>query len=320
MYYTSEQLSSYDVFQHHNAYLTYLYLYRHKKDAFHTLCPHEKDFFFSKIEASLGNAELLDLYKEQEAYEYIFYSIIVTYKDYVLDFWSTEKNHLPQYPHRDTNKDVPFFIYYYRIWINQIDLRKGKYLLEISNCISKRIKEIQNQRLTQEEYDNIEKKCYLMFFCVYYKAKMYFEELGNNHVHFTCKEFHFIATTLTFCHILSRHYFPRFNDETKVSFNHNHLFDDSKYLLSNIQKLVLSYFEHTDKIQLNGSVGRLLFRKENENYIMWVKKRKKMCQLSNSEGYEISTFFRCDCNNTKYLAFYEDTKEIKLADGWLACI
>lgn len=319
MFYTSKQLSSSDVCLQNNAYLEYLYLYRHKKSTFHSLCPHEKDYFFSRIEASIGDSKILNLYSEEEAYEYIFYSIIVAYKQGVLCFEDKSVCQIHNNIHRKLNEDISFFNFFYRFWVNRVDTGKGKYMQEISSCIAKKIDEIQSKRYSEEEYVIREKQCYIMFFFVYYKAKLYFEELGNKCIVFTANEFTFVATALTYCHILSRHYFPLFNGSSDATFNEDVLFDDCKDMLENIKELIISHMKLVQNIKFNKNTARLLFKKKGQNYIMWLK-RKRMSILSNNEGIEVCTFFRFDDRNNKYLDFLKNTKDVKLVDDWYGCV
>lgn len=317
MYYTSKQLFSSDVCLHMQAFLLYFDLHQNNKKAFHKLCTHEKDFFFSFLETIKGEGLSIDIYSNQEAYEYLFSCIIVAYKEQIVDFGNVEISKLIPVKHRDLIKDVTFYLYYYRMWINIIDQNQGKYINVISRCINKRLDEIKGKGLTSSEYEIREKICYSIFFYIYYKMRESFEEIGKDYIVFHTKNFSFVATTLTFCHILYRHYFPSLNYDSDATLNYDDLFGDSIYMLEEIKCIVMSYFEHADDIVLKNKVGHLLFEKNNEKYIMWLK-YKKMSALFNNEGFEIMTFYRC--SSGKNLSLFNGTKGIPLINGWLGCM
>lgn len=317
MHYTSKQLCSSDVCLHMQAFLFYFDMYQNNKKAFHKLCCYEKDFFFSFLETFKGEGVSIDIYNDQEAYEYLFSNIIIAYKEQIVDFGNAELSELLPVKHRDLSKDVPFFLYYYRIWLNIIDHNQGKFVHIISKCIKKRLEEIKGKGLASSEYAIREKICYSMFFYIYYKLREYFEQVGKDYIVFNSKNDFFRATALTFCHILSRHYIPSLNFDSGATLNYDDLFEDSKDLLEDIKCLVLSYFEHVDNIVLNNKVGHLLFEKNNEKYIMWLVK-KKISTLPYNEGFEIKTFYRCSCE--KNLALFNGTKVIPLINGWYGCM
>ena len=87
MIYCNNELKA-DGFDHIIAMQRYLYKYINHKKEFHRLKAHEKDYAFGWMNATYDDKgkKAFNLYEDVEAYEYVFFNIILTYGEDIASF------------------------------------------------------------------------------------------------------------------------------------------------------------------------------------------------------------------------------------------
>lgn len=315
MLYSSIQLTQQEYSA--EAFKRYLYKYLDRQKEFKRLKPHEKDFFWRCLCVTYNDFGKLafNLYKIPEAKEYLFYRIILTYGEDIDCFNGRLYGVHGKINANQIRKDKRFFNEYLQVWKNQIETHKGPYLSIIYLLINDKLKELKNSCKSEEEYRKREKYCYGVFFYIYYKARLYFEEKKEKALIFDIQGFKFVANIYTYCHILSRHYVPSLNRGLTNSMNSNIPCIDIDNLLESLQNLVQLYFQHDHS--LSESTEYLLFNINGEKYILWIK-YKRLSELSKDYGFEIRSFYKCESEQD--IEKFSGTKEIQLMEGCAACI
>lgn len=316
MLYTSEQINTFNIYQHQEAVGRYLHKFVHPNE-FRRLKLHEKDYLFRWMKAIKDDDGVLvyNLYKIPEASEFVFFDIILTYGEDVKTFSRAFYGPFGKLDANKVRKDQRFFNEYLQVWKNQINKHKGPFLEIIKPLLNDKLKELKLICKTKKEYKNREKYCYASFFWIYYRARLYFEEKGQTFHTFSLFGYTFISNIYTYCHILSRHYIPSLNIGLENTMNSDIPCIDLDHFLESIQNLVISYFNASPC--LDTTKEYLLFNIDGEKYILWIK-YKRCNELSHKEGFEIKTFYKCEKENdiNKYIG----TKEIEFNNGCYCCI
>ena len=178
MLYSRRQLSS-PYFDHQTAMSRYLNKYLNQKSEFKRLKAHEKDYVFEWANHILDNQgnPIINLYEEPLASEYLFYRIILTYGEDVDSFNGRFTDHKGVIPENQVQKDKSYFDTSLSLWKKLIHEHKGPDLSIIEPMLRRKLDELKRACKTDEEYCSREKYCYAVFFYLYYKAKIYFDEL-----------------------------------------------------------------------------------------------------------------------------------------------
>lgn len=316
MIYSSEELKAKD-FDHKVAIQRYLYKYLNQKKEFHKLKAHEKDYVFGWMKVTYNDKDkkAFNLYEEPEAFEYVFYNIILTYGEDVDSFDGVYNGPYGIISQFHVQKDKKFFVDYLQIWKEKLQSQKGKYLSIIAPMIRQKMKELSNICLSEKEKHSRELYCYGVFFYIYYKAKLYFEERNHNSLIFTINGYTFVANIYTFCHILSRHYIPSLNRGLDNTMNDKLSVIDIDCLINSICNLIMKYFSVCHTLQI--TTENLLFKLGGNCYILWIK-YKRLDEISKEKGFEIRSFYKC--SSVKDLSLYNNTTDIVIEDGFICSI
>lgn len=317
MLYSRRQLRSPN-FNYQTAMSRYLNKYLNQKSEFKRLKAHEKDYVFEWANHILDNKgnPIINLYEEPLACEYLFYRIILTYGEDVDSFKGRFTDHKGVIPENQVQKDKSFFDNCLIHWKRMIDEHKGPYLSIIEPLLKRKLVELKKACKSEEEYNSREKYCLAVFFYLYYKAKVYFDELNPKALIFTLKDYTFVANIYTFCHIFTRHYVPSLNRGIDGnSMNDDLPCIDINNFLESIQNLIASYFSICD--ELDSSKEYLLFKLNNDPYILWIK-YKRLDELSKNYGFEIRSFYKCEAEND--LIRFIDTHDVPIGKDIVCCI
>lgn len=317
MLYSRRQLSS-PYFDHQTAMSRYLNKYLNQKSEFKRLKAHEKDYVFEWANHILDNQgnPIINLYEEPLASEYLFYRIILTYGEDVDSFNGRFTDHKGVIPENQVQKDKSYFDTSLSLWKKLIHEHKGPYLSIIEPMLRRKLDELKRACKTDEEYCSREKYCYAVFFYLYYKAKIYFDELKKKALVFTIKDYTFVANIYTFCHIFTRHYVPSLNRGIDGNSMNDELpCIDINNFLESIQGLITSFFSVCN--ELDTTKEYLLFKLNNDPYIIWIK-YKHLDELSKNYGFEIRSFYKCETDND--LIRFNDTHDVPIGKGVVCCI
>jgi len=270
------------------------YMHKYNNNEFKKLKMHEKDFFFQHIKLLYVDkgckiVPAFNLRKIKEAEEYLFYTIILTYTYSYVDFDSASYNYRGKIPANEIRKDKRFFYEYINKWKNQVSSKKGPYLSEIYIAINQKIKGLktvkENTRISLQAY---KKKCILIwavFFHIYYKAKIYYDE-KKKYDEIMIDKFIVRFDIYSFIHIMSRHYYPNINLEAGISLN-------SMSSIINMEELPISVLnlikQHTSFSYLTQKTEFLLFEIDGEKYIIWIKFRN----IENNAIFQVRSFYKC---------------------------
>ena len=315
MLYSSEQLNNFNLSQHRNAVERYLHKFYRPKE-FRRLKLYEKDYLFrwmKVIKDNSGNC-VYNLYEISEAKEFLFNEILLTYEEGVGSFSGVYYGPFGKLSAKQIRKDQRFFNEYLQTWKNQMQKCKGAYLVVLKPLLYKKLKELKKISKSAHDYKCRETYCYGVFFWIYYKARLYFEQKGITYLVFHIQGFIFIANIYTYCHILSRHYIPSLNADLSNTMNSVIPYMDIDNLLESIKRLIEFYFEK--EASLNTHKEYLLFKINGDKYIMWIK-YKKLNELSHKEGFEIRSFYKCELEND--INRFAGTKEIEFDNNCYCC-
>ena len=287
------------------------YMHKYNNNEFKKLKMHEKDFFFQHIkllyvDKGCNIVPAFNLRKIKEAEEYLFYTIILTYTYSYVDFDSASYNYRGKIPANEIRKDKRFFYEYINKWKNQVSFKKGPYFSEIYIAINQKIKGLktvkENTRISLHSY---KKKCMLIwavFFHIYYKAKIYYDEKKKKYDEIMIDKFIVRFDIYSFIHIMSRHYYPNMNLEAGISLN-------SKLSIINMEELPISVLnlikQHTSFSYLTQKTEFLLFEIDGEKYIIWIKFKN----VENNAIFQVRSFYKCKeqrdlnkfCNKRKFV-------------------
>lgn len=316
MIYCNNELKA-DGFDHIIAMQRYLYKYINHKKEFHRLKAHEKDYAFGWMNATYDDKgkKAFNLYEDVEAYEYVFCNIILTYGEDIASFNGNFNGPNGKIPDSQVQKDKVFFKMFLQIWKKNLSLHKGPYLSIIAPMFQQKMKELKIICKTEQELLSREIYCYGVFFYIYYKAKLYFDEKVNKSIIFEVNGYSFVANIYTYCHILNRHYIPSLNRGLSNTMNNNLSMIDINSLLESMRDLIVKYFSVCSSLQ--PSKEFLLFKINGDKYILWIK-YKKLDELSKLRGFEVRSFYRCE--DTKDISLYDNTIDIEIENSLMCSI
>ena len=268
-----------------------------------------------KVTFNEKGEKAFNLYKEPMAFEYVFYNIILTYGEDVDTFSGAFNGPYGRIIMSQTLQDIKFFLDYLPIWKDELNTHKGKYLSVIAPMVQQKLKEISAVSSSDKERLSRELYCYAVFFCIYYKAKLYFDERRNEALIFDIDGFIFVGNIYTFCHILSRHYIPSLNRGLDNTMNPMLSIIKIDGLMDSIRNLITKYFSVCHTIQT--TTEHLLFKLEGSCYILWIK-YKRLDEISKEKGFEIRSFYKC--STIKDLSLFINTIDIVIEKGIICSI
>jgi hypothetical protein len=297
MLYTSLQLKDPEIKT--VAISRYLHKYTNQQRDFKRLKLHEKEFLFNSMRSlitinekgenedlagmdtytawkyleSKGMAEkAFDLYEMEQAYEFIFYRIVLDYHDN-LYFLSPVKGPYGLLTRDEIQKDKGFFEMYFPIWEQLLFSNKGNYIPHISKEYRDKIKILEQgckeRKFGYNQYLNKEKELKLTCFHIYYRTRYFFEEHGDIIYKIEIDGKLFIVDVYSYIHILSRHYMPNSNNfDLAVSFNEEVPFIDIYQLPISIESLLKEYYKLR---KLEESDEYFILRYDTSYYIFWIR-------------------------------------------------
>lgn len=127
-------------------------------------------------------------------------------------------------------------------WRQAIEHHRGAYDSVIFPMRNSKLKELDDLcnhcKITKQEL--IQRQVFIdaVFFHICYKAKCYYDELKNKSIHQMIVGFDFYADIYTYCHVMSRHYFPQMNNRIGGTLNDDIPYIDIFELPSSLLSLV----------------------------------------------------------------------------------
>lgn len=313
MLYSREELSN-PSFDHHKAMARYVYKFINQKSEFKRLKEHEKEYAFNWMRCMCDDSgnPAFDLYVEPLAFEYLFYNIILTYGEDVDSFDGSFEGAKGELSQQQVQKDKHFFFEYLDRWKNEIENRKGQYLSIITPMLKQKLAKIKSICSSDEEYRSRETYCYAVFFYIYYKSKLLFDEMSPKAVLFEINGYKFAETIYSFCHIFTRHYVPSLNRGLENSMNDNLPFININNFLQSLKELVQTYFSF-EGIIVEPSTEYLLFQFNGHHYILWIK-YKSLDVLNKQKGFELRSFYKCQSEQD--LNKFKEATAIEVVEGF----
>lgn len=280
MLYTYTQLKDLDTKK--VAIQRYLHKYVHQLRDFKRLKLHEKEFIFSFMRSIIRVDEYdekealaekpFDLYKIEQAYEFVFYKLVLDYYDN-LYFLSPVKGPYGLLSREEIQKDKVFFEMYFPIWEHMLFSNKGNYIPHLLKEYRLKIKTLEIGRkkgaFGYHHYLAKEKELKLTCYHIYYRTRYFFEEYGKPFYKIEINDKLFMVDIYSYVHVLSRHYMPTSNSfDIEVSFNDELPFIDIYQLPRSIESLLKEYssYRHIAK-----SDEYLIIRFDKNYYIFWFK-------------------------------------------------
>lgn len=253
----------------------YLHKYVNDKRNFKRLKWHEKDFFFRHLQIlkdDKGNKGF-DLLNIPEATDFLFEKIIITYANNG-DFDFTRKTNDYDGLIKDKLQQKYRDLFWKELdsWRRDMEHHKGAYdsvIFPMRNSKFKELDDLCNHcKITKQEL--IKRKVFIdaVFFHICYKAKWYYDELKNKSIHQMIVGFDFYADIYTYCHVMSRHYFPQMNNRIGGTVNDEIPYIDIFELPSSLLRLVCEYATVGN---ITENTEYILFEMDGSKYILWIK-------------------------------------------------
>lgn len=281
------------------------YYHKFSNKEFKRLKMHEKDFFFQNLklfssDENHSNKRAFDIRKIREAKEYCFYSIILTYAgNGYIDFDTPKFDYRGKISACEMRKDKRFFYEYLNIWKNQVNSKLGPYFHLINVELNRKLKllpDLLSKTISKKEYNKKTTYLWAIFFHIYYKAKVYFDEKKDKFEEWNIGGFNIRFDVYSYVHILSRHYYPVMNNGMSVSCN-------SKNKVINMHELPLSILslmkKHIQRSGLSKETEFLLYEIDGAKYILWIKYISGI----KFSGFQIRSFYNCQeqCDLDKFI-------------------
>lgn len=294
MMYTRTELKYKDIKECAVVMQRYLHKFFNDKKNFKRLKWHEKDFFFRHLQSlkdDKGNKGF-DLLNIPEATDYLFEKIIVTYANNG-DFDFTRKTN--DYDGLIKNKLQQIYrdIFWKELnsWRQAIEHHKGVYESVIYPMRNTKYKELEGLYYDRK----ISKQILLkrrnfndaVFFHICYKAKCFFDELKNKSIHQMIAGFDFFADIYTYCHVMSRHYFPQMNNGIGGTLNDYIPYIDIFELPSSLLRLVCEYATVGN---ITENTEYILFEMDGTKYMLWIKYG---ISQEGTKQFQIRSFYKC---------------------------
>ena len=256
---------------------------------------HEKDFLFRVLETlhDADDSHPFNLFKIPEAKEFVFDTIILTHSNQVMVFDGPVPGPYGLLKPNEKRRNKRFFYEYMAVWKNQVEKGEGAYCSVIKPEIRKKIKswkdwtgtDLNRQKTLKQKTEYI----YATFFHIYYRVKLYFDELSKPYVLENIGGFDIVFNVYSFVHILSRHYYPNMNQDIGISMNKEIECFDIEYLPDAIIDLIK---KSNAQKALTANTEYLLCSFGGDNYILWMK--YKRLNETKADGFEVRSFYKCE--------------------------
>ena len=168
---------------------------------------------------------------------------------------------------------------------------KGLYITILKPLFNRKWKEVNN--LTENPIVISGKTTYMkaVFFHIMYKVRLYFDEKPQKEKYdkIVINNINVFADIYTYCHVLTRHYYPLMNSKVGGTLNENIPFVDVNNLPKSLLSLVVAY----NKINpITIKTEYLLFEFQQVKYIMWLKYGQTNYCIENS--LIVRSFYKCE--------------------------
>lgn len=197
----------------------YLHKFMYDKKNFKRLKWHEKDFFFQHLQIlrNYNDKKGFDLLTIPEALDYLFEKVIVIYaSNGKIDFGRKTKDYDGVIKKKLRQKHQ--YLYWKELikWKQSLEKGEGIYNSVILPMRNRKLKELDilfSSRIITKQAQ-IQRRNFIdtTFYHICYKAKCYFDELKEKRICKTIEGYEFYADIYTYCHVMSRHYFPQMNN------------------------------------------------------------------------------------------------------------
>lgn len=272
----------------------YLHKFLNDKKNFKRLKWHEKDFFFRNLQTlndGKGN-KVFDLLNIPEATDFLFEKIIITYANNGdFDFTRKTNDYDGLIKNKLQQKYRDIFWKELNIWRQAIEDHKGVYESVIYPMRNTKFKELEglyyNRKITKQILLKRRNFNDAVFFHICYKAKCFFDELKNKSIHQMIVGFDFYADIYTYCHVMSRHYFPQMNNRIGGTLNDEIPYIDIFELPSSLLRLVCEYATVGN---ITENTEYILFEMDGTKYILWIKYG---ISSESTKQFQIRSFYKC---------------------------
>lgn len=319
MIYTRKELKRIDFKEYKVVMERYLHKFVNDKKNFKRLKWHEKDFFFRYLQIlrdDKGNRGL-DLLNIPEATDFLFEKIIVIYANNGdFDFTRETNDYDGTIRAELQQKYRNIFEVELDKWRQTLARHQGAYdsvIFPIRNAKLKEVDDLCNHsKITEQEL--IKRKIFIdaVFFHICYNAKCYFDELNSKSEHQTIAHFDFYADIYTYCHVISRHYFPLMNNGIGGTLNDDIPYVDVFELPSSLLRLVSEYASIGN---ITEKTEYILFEMDGTKYILWIKYGMS---LEGAKQFQIRSFYKC--TEQRDLDKFEDLIKMHIRESLYAYV
>lgn len=257
---------------------------------------HEKNFLFDnmRILRDDNNNKVFDIFSIKEAKDYAFNLLILIYatgKDGIIDFSKNVYDYDGYILDEERKRHKTLFEELMLDWSEQLNSGKGLYITILKPLFNRKWKEVNN--LTENPIVISGKTTYMkaVFFHIMYKVRLYFDEKPQKEKYdkIVINNINVFADIYTYCHVLTRHYYPLMNSKVGGTLNENMPFVDVNNLPKSLLSLVVAY----NKINpITIKTEYLLFEFQQVKYIMWLKYGQTNYCIENS--LIVRSFYKCE--------------------------
>lgn len=274
--------------------IRYIHKFENHRKEIHRLKFHEKDFLFRVLRIIYDDNEnnTYNLFKIPEAKEFLFEWIILLHSNQEMVFDGPVPGPCGLLSSNEKQRNKKFFYGYFSVWKEQIYKGCDAYCSIIKTELFKKVKSLQKwAEQSSARLSIVDKKIeyvYAMFFHIYYRVKLYFDEHPKPFIIRNIGSYDVVFNVYSFVHILSRHYYPNMNQDLGISLNKELDCLDLDYLPDEILRLIERSNAQT---ALRDDTEYLLYSFDNVYYIIWLK--YKRLNETKSMGFEVRSFYRC---------------------------
>ena len=297
MLYSRTALKTKNFVDSQEAMQRYLHKFMHDAKNFDKLKWHEKDFFFEHLQIlrDKNGKGGFDLLKIPKASDYLFEKVILLYAgdNGCVDFSRKTSDYDGIIDKKRQRLYRSFFWKKLSSWREEVERPQSLYPSVIYPLRNYKYREINTlyDKMIINKAEYIKRCTYIdaTFYHIYYKVRCYFDELKDNCEKACICGFDFYADIYTYCHVLSRHYFPQMNIKIGGTLNDNIPYVDVFELPKSLLQLITDY---STFCAITQQTEYLLFQMDGSQYILWIK-YGKIPTLNNKVGFEIRSFYKC---------------------------
>lgn len=278
----------------HVAIKRYMFKFFNHRTEISRLKWHEKFYLFSHMYIMTDdNGKRFDLFQIPEAKEYMFDHLTLIYcgESMVIDFTRRSFDYYGEIPRLMKVKHSKYFWKWLNEWRQDLSSAKGMYLGVIDVEYKRKLSLWRGfrkaKRMTAQKLVQVEKYMLATFHHIYCIVRLYYDEKIDKFDFINVNGFDVVSDIYTYCHVLSRHYFPGMMDED-ATLNDDIPILDIKNLPLSLLKLVQFYGMNK---ALTTDNEYLLFEYGNQKYILWLK--YGFVTSAKVNGFQIRSFYSC---------------------------